>query len=145
MFEFIWMLECYLLRHWNLLLWLLRMSTSASKNVLRKSTSVLLFIFLFFFVKRMSKSASRICETDVNIRFIICFLFLWNGCRHSFRYFFLFFCETDVEICFRNLWNGCRNPFQEVVKRMSTSISLFFFFWFFVYHECRHPVLEIQQ
>jgi len=92
---------------------------------------VLLFFFSFF------------CETDVEIRFRN----LWNGCRHSFHSSFFFFfvkqmlksasgiCETDVDIRFTIrfvvffvlFWNGCRNPFQEFLKRMSTSVLLFFF------------------
>jgi len=54
---------------------------------------------------------------------------LWNGCRHPFRYLFWFFCETNVEIHFRNLSNECRHPFR-------------YFFFVFLLNGCRDPFTE---
>jgi len=51
---------------------------------------------------------------DVDVRFRN----LWNICQHPFCFFFNFF-----------LYCGCRHSFQKGVKRMSTSVL--FFFWFF--------------
>ena len=71
------------------------------------------FFFLFFFLIWMSKSASGICERDVDIRFVIFLVFLWN------RY---------------------RNPLHEFVKGMSTSVSLFFLI--FLWNGCRNPLQD---
>jgi len=97
----------------------------------------LLFWYLILWSLRMSTPVSKICETDVDIRFRK----VWNRCQHLFRYLFLF-CIVDVNICFREVWNRCQHPFyyfyaffmycryqyslQKFVKRMSTSILLFF-------------------
>ena len=58
------------------------------------STSISLFFFNFFFVKRMSRSVSHFSETDLDICFI--FFLLWNRCQNSF----LIFPETDLDIRF---------------------------------------------
>jgi len=71
---------------------------SLQKIVLRMSTSVSFFFVLwmstsvsFFFVLWMSTSASENCVADVNIRFIIFFVF----------------CFADVDIRFRKLCCEC--------------------------------------
>ena len=101
--------------------------------------------FFGFFVKRISKSVSGICETDVNIRFVIFFGFSMKRMSKSASGI----CETDFDIrfdifffCF--FWNGYQNPFQEFCETdfeaylmkvyiivMEVAISLFAYNFFF--------------
>jgi len=83
------------------------------------STSVSLF--LCFFILQMSTSASKNCVADLDIRFVICFVFLYYECRHPHQkivlqghpfHFFVFWGITDVDIRSRHLSCGCRHPFQ---------------------------------
>ena len=84
--------------------------------------------YIFFFVLRMSTSASDSCVADVDIRFVFFFVFWYYGCRHplqtialrmstSVSYFFL--CIMNVNIRFRQLRCRCRHPFR------------IFFFWYY--------------
>jgi len=70
-----------------------QISKSAS-GICEPDVNIRFLIFFSFFLKQMSKFASRICETDFDIHFDICFLFFLKWISKSVSRIY----ETDFEI-----------------------------------------------